>query len=479
MTRDLTLLWRADEAADATDGKLLPSDAVADWQASGVSIDTRTLNDGDLYTALKGPNHDGHDHVADAFAKGAAAAMVERDVKGLSRSANLLRVENTEYGLRALAAAARARSDAKICAITGSVGKTGTKELLAAALGNHGRVTATAGNLNNHYGLPLSLARMPADTDFGIFEMGMNHAGEIAPLSVLARPHVAMITNVEAVHIEYFKNIEGIADAKAEIFTGLLPDGVAVLNRDNPFFDYLSAKAKDAGAQMVWGFGVHSFSNARLLAFEPDAKGARVEATVGSQHMKYRLSMPGKHWALNSVGVLAAAHAMGADLEQAAASLVSVTPPKGRGQIFAIRLDDGTLTVTDETYNASPVAMRAAFNVLASQKPGRGGRRIVVLGDMLELGDDSVHAHLALADDIKAHDFDQVFACGQYMSDILDALPQDMQGARAATSQQLAAVVATKVRGGDLVMVKGSAGSHMGHIIEALKALGPLETGSV
>jgi UDP-N-acetylmuramoyl-tripeptide--D-alanyl-D-alanine ligase len=195
--------------------------------------------------------------------------------------------------------------------------------------------------------------------------------------------------------------------------------------------------------------------------------------------MKYRLSMPGKHWALNSVGVLAAAHAMGADLEQAAASLVSVTPPKGRGQIFAIRLDDGTLTVTDETYNASPVAMRAAFNVLASQKPGRGGRRIVVLGDMLELGDDNVHAHLALADDIKAHDFDQVFACGQYMSDILDALPQDMQGARAATSQQLAAVVATKVRGGDLVMVKGSAGSHMGHIIEALKALGPLETGSV
>lgn len=166
MTRDLTLLWRADEAADATDGKLLPSDAVADWQASGVSIDTRTLNDGDLYTALKGPNHDGHDHVADAFAKGAAAAMVERDVKGLSRSANLLRVENTEYGLRALAAAARARSDAKICAITGSVGKTGTKELLAAALGNQGRVTATAGNLNNHYGLPLSLARMPADTDF-------------------------------------------------------------------------------------------------------------------------------------------------------------------------------------------------------------------------------------------------------------------------------------------------------------------------
>ena len=327
MTEENIPLWRADEAAAATNGKLLPSDVDADWQASGVSIDTRTLNQGDLYTALKGPNHDGHDHVADAFAKGAAAAMVERRVEGLSRGAKLLQVASTEYGLRALAAAARARTNAKICAITGSVGKTGTKELLAAALGNQGRVTSTAGNLNNHYGLPLSLARMPADTDFGVFEMGMNHAGEIAPLSMLAKPHVAMITNVEAVHIEYFKNIEGIADAKAEIFTGLLPEGVAVINRDSPFFDHLSAKAKDAGAKMVWGFGVHSFSNARLLAFEPDAEGARVEATVGSQHIKYRLSMPGKHWALNSVGVLAAAHSMGVDLQEAADALKSVKPP--------------------------------------------------------------------------------------------------------------------------------------------------------
>tara|TARA_R110000787_G_scaffold63679_4_gene143517 strand:- start:85228 stop:86667 length:1440 start_codon:yes stop_codon:yes gene_type:complete len=478
MTDELTPLWRADEAADATNGKLLPSDAGADWQASGVSIDTRTLNHGDLYTAIKGPNHDGHDHVADAFAKGAAAAMVEHLVEGLGREAKLLQVASTEHGLRALAAAARARTDAKICAITGSVGKTGTKELLAAALGSQGRVTATAGNLNNHYGLPLSLARMPADTDFGVFEMGMNHAGEIAPLSTLAKPHVAMITNVEAVHIEYFESIEGIAAAKAEIFTGLEPDGVAVISRDSPFFDYLSAKAKDAGAKMVWGFGVHSFSNARLLAFEPDAEGARVEATVGSQHIKYRLSMPGKHWALNSVGVLAAAQSMGADLQKTAEALKSVKPPKGRGQMLAIRVDEGLLTVIDETYNASPVAMRAAFNVLAAHKPGRGGRRIVVLGDMLELGDDSEREHSALADDIQAHDFDQVFVCGQYMSDILSALPQDMQGARAATSQQLAAKLADKVRSGDLVMVKGSAGSHMGYVIEALKALGPLETGS-
>jgi len=478
MTGKHTPLWRADEAVDATNGKMLPSDAGVDWQASGVSIDTRTLNEGDLYTALNGPNNDGHDYVADAFAKGAAAAMVEHHVEGLGHDAKLLQVASTAHGLRMLAAAARARTDAKICAITGSVGKTGTKELLAAALGSQGRVTATTGNLNNHYGLPLSLARMPADTDFGIFEMGMNHAGEITPLSALAKPHVAMITNVEAVHIEYFKSIEGIAAAKAEVFTGLLPDGVAVISRDSPFFDYLSAKAKEAGATMVWGFGVHSFSNARLLAFEPDAEGARVEATVGSQHMKYRLSMPGKHWALNSVGVLAAAHAMGADLKQAADALKSVKPTKGRGQLLAIRVDDGLLTVIDETYNASPVAMRAAFNVLAAHKPGRGGRRIVVLGDMLELGEDSAREHLALADDIKAHDFDQVFVCGQYMSDILSALPQDMRGAGTATSQQLAAKVAAKVRGGDLVMVKGSAGSHMGYVIEALKALGPLENGS-
>lgn len=465
------IIWSAKDAAKATGGSI-----GAHWEASGISIDTRTLAPGDLFAAIKGPNHDGHDHVAQALANGATAAMVERRFKGDVPTDVLLTVSDTVQGLRDLAAASRARSNAKICAVTGSVGKTGTKEMLAAALAAQGKVTSTAGNLNNHYGLPLSLARMPEDSDYGVFEMGMNHAGEISPLSKLARPHVAIITTVAPVHIEYFGSVEAIADAKAEVFDGLVDGGTVVLSRDNPHFDRLAAKAKEAGAKMIWGFGVHSFSNARLLAYEPDENGARVEATVGSQHLQYRLAMRGKHWALNSIAVLAAAGAMGADLEIAAAALADVAPTKGRGQVFQVCVADGKIEVIDETYNASPVAVRAAFDVLAASKPGRGGRRVVVLGDMLELGEHAKDEHMALAEDIKAHDFDLVFACGQYMSDILDALPSELAGGRAGTSQQLAKTVQAKLRAGDLVLVKGSAGSHMGKVIDAIRDLGDITT---
>lgn len=460
-------LWSAKEAAAATNGTV-----ASEWTASGVSIDSRTLEPGDLFTALKGPNHDGHDHVADAITRGAAAAMVERRLKDDVPAERLLAVKDSVQGLRDLAIASRSRSNAKICAVTGSVGKTGTKEMLAAALGCQGAVAATSGNLNNHFGLPLSLARMPADSDYGVFEMGMNHAGEISPLSLIARPHVAIITTVAPVHIEYFDNVEGIADAKAEVFDGLEPGGAAVLSRDNPHFDRLAEKARDAGAKMIWGFGIHSFSNARLLAYEPDAGGARVEATVGSHHLKYRIAMRGKHWALNSIAVLAAASSLGADLDKAAAALADVTPSKGRGQFFQVRTDDGTIGVIDETYNASPVAVRAAFDVLAATKPGRGGRRVVVLGDMLELGSRAGEEHVTLATDIEKLDFDLVFACGQYMSDVLDHLPKDLIGGRAGTSAQLAAMVTKKLRAGDLVLVKGSAGAHMSKVIDAIRDMG-------
>ncbi len=465
-------LWTASDAAEATGGAV-----AGEWTASGVSIDSRSLEPGDLFTALKGPNHDGHDHVAAALDGGAAAAMVEQRFETEVPPGRLLKVQDTVQGLRDLAAAARVRSNARICAVTGSVGKTGTKEMLAAALGCQGKVAATAGNLNNHFGLPLSLARMPPDCNYGVFEMGMNHAGEISPLSRLARPHVGLITTVAPVHIEYFENVEGIADAKAEVFDGLAEGGAAVLNRDNPHFDRLAEKARAAGAKMIWGFGVHSFSNARLLAYEPDATGARVEATVGSQHLKYRIAMPGKHWALNSIAVLAAASSLGADLEKAAAALADVTPTKGRGQFFTVKLEDGSLGVIDETYNASPVAVRAAFDVLAATKPGRGGRRVVVLGDMLELGSRSRDEHMALAEDIRKHDFDLVFACGQYMSDILEQLPDDLHGGRAGTSAQLVNQVTNKLRSGDLVLVKGSAGAHMSKVVDAIRAMGTASSG--
>lgn len=465
MSASSTALWSAKEAALATKGN-----AEGDWTASGVSIDTRTLNEGDLFAALRGPNHDGHDHVSDALKRGAAAAVVERKYDGADGGV-LLRVDDTEQALRDLAAKARGRSDAQICAVTGSVGKTGTKELLSAALGVQGKVSATAGNLNNHFGLPLSLARMPQDTDYGVFEMGMNHAGEISPLSKLARPHVAMIMNVEAVHIEYFDDISGIAAAKSEIFDGLVDGGTAVISRDTPFFDQLAARAKECGAEKVWGFGVHSLSNARFLAADPTPTGQHVQATIGSKHLKYHLNMRGRHWAINTLGVLAAVASMGADLDAAAQALINVQPSKGRGQTYHVASEDGLFTIVDETYNASPVAVRAAMNVLSASKPGRGGRRIVVLGDMLELGEDAEKEHLSLANDINAHDFDLVFACGEHMPGILDALPDDMRGGSAATSEDLSELVARRVRGGDLVLIKGSFGSQMGKVVERLRSM--------
>lgn len=459
-------LWSAQEAASATNG-----DAIGDWIASGVSIDTRTLNPGDLFTAIRGPNHDGHDHVITALEKGAAAAVVDKQYSDPSAGASLLRVDDTEQALRDLGIQARNRTSAQICGVTGSVGKTGTKELLAAALGVQGKVSATTGNLNNHFGLPLSLARMPRDTDYGVFEMGMNHAGEISPLSKMARPHVAMIMNIEAVHIEYFDGIEGIADAKSEIFEGLVEGGTAVISRDTPFFDKLADRARECGAEKVWGFGMHSLSNARFLAADPTPTGQHVQATIGSKHLKYHLNMRGRHWAINTLGVLAAVASLGADLDAAAQALINVEPPKGRGEIHQIKSEDGVFTIVDETYNASPVAVRAAMNVLKSTTPGRGGRRVVVLGDMLELGDDAEKEHRSLVNDITAHDFDLVFACGQHMPAILEGLPDDMRGGAAENSDELADFVAKRVRSGDLVLIKGSFGSQMGKVVERLKAM--------
>lgn len=459
-------LWKAQEAASVTNGE-----AIGDWIASGVSIDTRTIIPGDLFTALRGPNHDGHDHVKDAFEKGAAAAVVERKYVDAPLGAGLLCVDDTEQALRDLADQARNRTSAQICGVTGSVGKTGTKELLSAALGAQGKVSATAGNLNNHFGLPLSLARMPSDTDYGVFEMGMNHAGEISPLSKLARPHVAMIMNIEAVHIEYFDGIEGIADAKSEIFDGLVEGGTAVISRDTPFFNMLTERARACGAAKVWGFGMHSLSNARFLAADPTPTGQHVQASIGSKHLKYHLNMRGRHWAINSLGVLAAAASMGADLDVAAQALINVKPPKGRGQTHKVKSPDGVFIIIDETYNASPVAVRAAMNVLKSSAPGRGGRRIVVLGDMLELGDDAEKEHMSLVKDITTHDFDLVFACGEHMPGILDGLPDDMCGGSATNSDALADIVAKRVRSGDLVLIKGSFGSQMGKIIDRLKVM--------
>ncbi|PIW30777.1 MAG: UDP-N-acetylmuramoylalanyl-D-glutamyl-2, 6-diaminopimelate--D-alanyl-D-alanine ligase [Rhodospirillales bacterium CG15_BIG_FIL_POST_REV_8_21_14_020_66_15] len=461
------VLWNAAAAAAATEG-----DATGEWRATGVSIDTRTLVPGDLFVAIRGVASDGHDFAKAALEKGAAGVVVRRGFAGVPDDAPGVRVDDTLQALEALGRTARDRSRAKICAVTGSVGKTGSKEALALILERQGVMHASQGNLNNHWGLPLSLARMPVEAQFGVFEMGMNHPGEIRPLSQMARPHVALITTVELVHSEYFQSVEEIADAKAEIFDGLVEGGTAVLNRDNPMFDRLSAAARRAGAGEVVSFGKHAEADVRVIETRPDAVGTSVLADVSGAEMKYRVGVPGRHWVINTLGVLAAAKAMGADMDVAAAMLARIAPPKGRGNRLVIPFEEGELTVIDESYNASPVAVAAAIEVLGMSEPGAGGRRIAVLGDMLELGEKSDDLHRSLAGPLTARNVDAVFTAGSGMGGLFDDLPRAMRGGHAVTSDKLAPLVASAVRPGDVVLVKGSYGSRMGVVVDALTALG-------
>ncbi|MBF0393334.1 MAG: UDP-N-acetylmuramoylalanyl-D-glutamyl-2,6-diaminopimelate--D-alanyl-D-alanine ligase [Alphaproteobacteria bacterium] len=459
----MTVLWTRNEAAKATGGR----HGDADWAATGVSIDSRTLKPGDLFVALAGPNFDGHEYVAAALAAGAAAALVHRIPEGCD-TARLLIVPDTLAGLGALGAFARARTSARIIGVTGSVGKTSAKEMLKRVLSDQGATHASEGSLNNHWGVPLSLARMPADCAFAILEMGMNHAGELTPLSLLARPHVAVVTTVEAVHCEFFASIAEIADAKAEIFAGLEAGGTVVLNRDNPFFERLSAAARAAGAGRVDSFGWHIESAARLLDCALDPKNSSVFALVGDDTVAYRLSVPGLQWVMNSLCVLLAARAAGADLARAAASLAHMQPPHGRGERFCLALPGGSVEIIDESYNASPVSMRAAFHTLALAKPAKGARRIAVLGDMLELGAHAESLHASLAAPLAERGIDLVFTAGAHMRTLHEALPPSLRGGHADSSDLLAPRVKASLLPGDVVMVKGSAGSRMGRVVKVL-----------
>ncbi|MBM3568857.1 MAG: UDP-N-acetylmuramoylalanyl-D-glutamyl-2,6-diaminopimelate--D-alanyl-D-alanine ligase [Alphaproteobacteria bacterium] len=458
-------LWSAAEIAAATSAVV-----AGDWSTHGVSIDSRTVKPGEVYVAIKGGRLDGHDFVAAALNAGAVAAMVARRPAGLERDARLILVGDTLAGLEALGRAARARSQARVIAVTGSVGKTSTKEMLRLALARSGETYASEGNLNNTIGAPLSLSRLPPTARFAVFELGMNHAGEIAPISRLTRPHVAVITTVEAVHLEFFSSVEAIADAKAEIFEGLEPGGTAVLNRDNPYFARLSAAARAKGAGVV-GFGEHESAEARLVRHVLHPGCVCISADILGEPVTYKVGAPGRHWAMNSLAALAAVKLAGGDLALAAVALAEMKPLKGRGLRRKIEAAAGAFLLIDDSYNASPVAMRAAFDALAAAEPAAGGRRIAVLGDMLELGPDARRLHAELAADIAAQPIDLVFACGPLSRALYDALPASKRGAYAADSAALAPVAARAMRPGDAVLVKGSLGSKMAAVVAALDAL--------
>ncbi len=460
----MTPLWTARDAARA----LGLEPAAASWSAQGVSIDTRSVAAGDLFVALKGPRFDGHDFVGAALTRGAAAALVDRPVPGAD-ALRLLTAPDTQAGLEALARAARARSAAGIVAVTGSVGKTGVKEALAAVLGAQGATHASSGNLNNQIGLPLSLARLPASARFAVFEIGMNHAGEIAPLSAMLRPHAAIVTTVEGAHLEFFPNVEAIADAKAEIFTGLDANGTAILNLDNPYHGRLAAHARARGVGRIWSFGAAEGADARLVSASLTAEGSTVEAVVLGRKVDFHLPLPGRHHVQNSLAVLLAVAAIGADVSAAAAALSGLGPVAGRGVISRIAIEGGSLSLIDETYNASPAAMRAALAVLAMIEPGPGGRRIVAFGDMLELGDSAAAEHAGLVEPLAAAGVAAVFTAGPLMRHLHESMPPGFVGEHAADSATLASAVAAAVRPGDVVLVKGSAGTRMGAVIAALR----------
>jgi UDP-N-acetylmuramoyl-tripeptide--D-alanyl-D-alanine ligase len=463
-------LWSVDAMAAAMGAGVV---GVVPSSVSGISIDSRTIAPGDAFFALS-DRRDGHEFVAAALAAGAGVAVIAADRRAqFEKDAPLLVVPDVLAGLRDLAAAARARTEAKVIGVTGSVGKTGTKEALRLALSKDGETHASAASYNNHWGVPLSLARCPASARYAVLEMGMNHAGEIEPLSRLARPHLALITTIAPVHLEFFGSLTKIADAKAEIFLGLEPGGAALLNRDIAQFTHLKRRAREAGVTRIVSFGEHEKADARLLKCSLHPHCSTVVARIFDTELTYKIGAPGRHLVGNSLAVLATAALVGADLALAALALAELKAVSGRGAPIEIDLPGGPALVIDESYNANPVSVAAALAVLGQAPIGPRGRRIAVLGDMLELGPKGPALHRGLAKAVVADAVDLVFCCGPLMQNLWRALPASRRGGYAENSATLEAQVLPAIRAGDAVMVKGSLGSRMAPIVKALQRAYP------
>ncbi len=459
-------LWTVGEMVKAVRGKCpLP----AGTAVSGVSIDSRSLAPDEAFVALRGLSRDGHAFVEAALAQGASRAIVEHDFKAPRGEKRLLRVADTLQALNDLGTAARARAkDTVVIAVTGSVGKTGTKEALKLALMPSGLVHVSLKSHNNHWGVPLSLANMRQDTNFGVFEAGMNHAGELKALTQLIRPHIAIITTVAPVHLGFFRSVEAIADAKAEILEELVPGGAAILNRDNPHFERLRRHALQRKARVV-SFGETRGADARSVSVELGPEGSEVKADILGEPISYRIGAPGIHFVQNSLAVLAAAKLANADLKAAARALAGWRAQAGRGERIVIGGKGGRVAIIDESYNANPASMRAALATLGLTPRDEFKRRVAVLGDMLELGGLGPKLHQELVEDIDAADVDLVYACGEMMRGLYEALPAKRRGAYAKTSEQLAPLLTKGVGAGDVVMIKGSFGSRMSPLVEALQ----------
>lgn len=437
---------------------------------TGISIDSRTILPGEAYFAITGDVHDGHAFVEAALNNGAAVAVVEAaQCESFPANSRLMVVDDVLDGLVDLGIAARARLGGQVIAVTGSVGKTSTKEALRRVFEAQGETHASVASFNNHWGVPLTLARCPASARFAIFEIGMNHAGEIEPLVKMVRPHFAIITTVEPVHLEFFSGVEAIADAKAEIFAGLEPGGVAILNRDNAQFGHLTQRAEEYGVSRIVSFGSDPSADARLVDIALHPTCSAVHADILGHEISYKLGTPGRHMAINSLAVLTAALLMGADLALAALTLSQVEAAVGRGLRHRLAVAGGEATLIDETFNANPASMRAALSVLGAAAVGPKGRRIAVLGDMLELGPEGAELHRGVVEAVNNEHIDLVFCCGPLMRNLWDALSTGRRGGYAEDAAALESQVLAAIRAGDAVMVKGSKGSRMKPIVSALE----------
>lgn len=466
-------LWTADEVKKATHGTLVGSL----WDAWDVKTDHRHIRPGDFFIALQGPNVDAHKFVEDAFEAGAHAAMVEYVPKNLKPHFPIVLVSDTFKALQDLARASRQRARGKVVAVTGSYGKTSTKELLRLVLSEQGETFAVERSHNNIWGVSEGLVRFPAGHDYGVFEIGMNHRGEIEPLANLISPHVAIITNVGEMHIENLGSYENIALEKASIFKGLLPGGTAVINRDDALFDLVMEEARKASVARVVTFGTHEESDLRLLSLTQDNNHISMHVSVFGAPLNYQMGVMGSQWGHNSLAVLGGVLALEGDITKASASLKNFKSVEGRGEQHQVTLPDGgQLKIIDESYNAGPLSMRHAIEVLGAEKTPENGRRIAVLGDMLELGEYAEEAHRGLSAALEAYNIDLVFTFGEHMMHLHQALSATSRAAHEVDIESLAQAVKQTVHAGDVVLIKGSKGARafrgrMYRVIEALKEL--------
>ncbi len=449
-------LWTSAEIAAATGGI-----ASGDFDVTGVAFDSREVGPGDLFVAMKGEASDGHRYLDQAFAQGAAGAIVSEPC-----AYPHVRVDDSFAALQMLGRASRARSGATIIGVTGSVGKTSAKEALFAALdrGAPGTVHRSVKSYNNHTGVPLSLARMPRDARFGVFEMGMNHAGELTDLTGIVRPHIAVVTAIAPAHTEFFRDESAIADAKGEIFAGLEPDGVAIIPFDSPHRDRLIAAATPHAARIVT-FGIAQGADARAIETVRLATGATfVTVQQNGRELSFTMAQPGMHWVSNALAVIACVEAAGADLGLAGLALAELGGLQGRGARFMTTLADGQALVIDESYNANPASMRATLAVLAKEP----GRHVAVLGEMRELGAASADYHAGLAEPILAANVEMALLVGEAMAPLAEALEGKVETVHVSDAAAALTSLRTILAPGDAVLIKGSNGVGLARVVASL-----------